>query len=267
MTPESLPETPVTETLATRQESSSYLGEGRLGEALTAELSKPASDPETLLLFRKLDEVLERLREKRYPQAVKLAAALEPVSGFEPEPFSASVVTLEQSGAHLGRGEAEEALELLESPLPPLLAAERETQRGTAHVFLGETERAETAFKRAAELDPKHYRALTNLGNLLLEEGRTDEAIALYERAIRLNEGFPNAHHNLGVAYRRKGQVSKSVASIRRAQKVSRRRDSEEARVVVRSFAGAQAGRYRKWLLYAVVALILYLVLRAQGVF
>ena len=255
----------------TNQESLLYLQEGQLSGALAAELAQAEPDPEMLRLLRRLDEVLERLREKRYPQAVKLASTLGPVRGFEPGPFQAGVAVLGKSGAQLGRGEAEEALELLEQPVPPLLAAERETQRGTAYVFLGETARAETAFKRAAELDPKHYRALTNLGNLLLEEGRTDEAIGLYERAIRLNEGFPNAHHNLGVAYRRKGQVSKSVASIRRAQKVSRRREGEEARVVVRSFAGAQfAGsrgqKYLRWALYAAVAVGLYLLLKAQGV-
>ena len=266
MTRESLPET-----AATPQESSSYLGEGRLSEALAAELAKPAADPETLLLFRTLDEVLGYLREKRYPQAVKLAATLQPLGGFEPEPFRAGVAVLGKSGAHLGRGEAEEALALLGHPAPPLLAAEHETQRGTAYVFLGETDTAVTAFVRATELDPKHYRALTNLGNLRLEEGRTDEAIGLYERAIHLNEGFPNAHHNLGVAYRRKGQVSKSVAAIRRAQKVSRRRDNEEARATVRSFAGTQltgsrSRKYLKWLLYAAVAVALYLLLKAQGV-
>ena len=249
-----------------KKESLNHLEEGRLSEALTAELATAEPDAELLRLLKRLDEVLEYLREKRYAQAVKLAATLEPIGDFKLETMRVGVATLEQSGKELGRGEAEKALTLLDRTSHPLLEAEYETQRGTAHVFLGEAETAETAFKRAAELDPKHYRALTNLGNLMLEEGRTDEAIVLYERAIRLNEGFPNAHHNLGVAYRRKGQVSKSVASIRRAQRVSRRRDGEEARVVVRSFAGAQGRKYLRWLLYAGAALGIYLWLRAQGI-
>ncbi len=248
------------------KESLNQLKEGRLSEALSAELAEAEPDAELLVLLKRLDDVLEYLREKRYAQALKLAARLEPVGDFEPDAVRASVAVLEQSGKELGQGKAKEALTLLDEVPHPLLAAEHETQRGTAYVFLGETETAETAFKRAAELDPKHYRALTNLGNLLLEEGRTDEAVVLYERAIRLNEGFPNAHHNLGVAYRRKGQVSKSVAAIRRAQRVARRRDSEEARVVVRSFAGTQGKKYLRWLLYGGLALGLYLLLRAQGV-
>ena len=240
--------------------------QGRLSDALTAELAEPEPDTELLALLKKLEDVLEALREKRYAQAVRLAAALKPVADFEPDPLQVGVTALEQSGKQLGRGGAEEALTLLDGVLHPLLAAERETQRGTAYVFLGETETAETAFERATELDPKHYRALTNLGNLQLEAGRTDEAVVLYERAIRLNESFPNAHHNLGVAYRRKGQVSKSVAAIRRAQKVSRRRDGEEARSVVRSVAGTQGRKYFKWVLYGAAALGLYFLLRAQGV-
>ncbi len=237
-----------------------------MSEALTAELADAEPEAELITLLRRLDDVLERLREKRYPQATKLAATLEPVGTFEPAALQHGVAILERSGRELSQGKAAEALALLEQPAPPLLAAEHETQRGTAYVFLAETETAESAFKRAAELDPKHYRALTNLGNLLLEEGRTDEAIALYERAIRLNEDFPNAHHNLGVAYRRKGQVNKSVAAIRHAQKVSRRRDSEEARVVVRSIAGTQGRKYFKWALYGAAALALYFLLKSQGV-
>lgn len=240
--------------------------QGRLGDALSAELTRAEPDAELLELFRTLEALLERLREKRYAQATKLAASLEPVGSFSPEALRANVATLEKSGKQLERGEAEEALTLLAGSLHPLLAAEHETQRGTAYVFLADAAAAERAFARATELDPKHYRALTNLGNLLLEAGRTDEAIVLYERAIRLNEGFPNAHHNLGVAYRRKGQVSKSVAAIRRAQRVSRRREGEEARVAVKSVASAQGRKYLKWLLYAAAALGIYLLLRAQGV-
>ena len=233
---------------------------------MSAELAEAEPDPELITLLKRLDALLERLREKRWAQAVALSKTLPPVGGFDPKPLQAGVMVLEKSGTHLGRGRAHEALELLGQTTSPLLGAEHETQRGTAYVFLDDTEAAEAAFRRAGELDPKHYRALTNLGNLRLEAGRTDEAIALYEQAIRLNEGFPNAHHNLGVAYRRKGHVNKGVAAIRRAQKVARRRDSEEARVVVRSFAGTQSKKYLKWLLYGAAALVVYLLLRSQGV-
>ena len=144
--------------------------------------------------------------------------------------------------------------------------AEAETQRGTALVFLGDAEAAVSAFEKATTFDPRHYRALTNLGNVALERGRTDEAISHYENALKLNENFANAHHNLGVAYRRKGDVGKSVAAIRRAQRVSKQRDREEARAVLKTFGGEQRSKYLKWFLYALAAVGVFLLLRAQGI-
>src|SRR5690606_30871836 len=117
------------------------------------------------------------------------------------------------------------------------------TQRGTALIYRGEFEQAGELFARALDLDPQHFRALTNLGNVALEQGQVDDAITHYEAAIKLNDGFANAHHNLGVAYRRKGQVGKSVKSLRRAQRVTQRHETAEAR---ESFSRWSSGNSRK---------------------
>ncbi len=218
-------------------------------------------------LLEGLGEVQVFLRAKQYDRAEasaeRLEADLEPVlPGFKTQ-----TSLLAQSGAKLERGEAEAVLALLGSVTVALLQAEADTQRGTAQVYLGDAA-AEQTFRAAIEHDPKHYRALTNLGNVLLEAGRTDEAIELYERAVRLNEGFANAHHNLGVAYRRKGQVSRSVAAIRKAQRVSRQRDRDDARGSVKALAGGlggRSGKYLRWVLYGGAAIGLYLLIRSQG--
>ena len=218
-------------------------------------------------LLERLGELQVCLRAKQYDRAEALAerlgADLEPVL---PD-LRAQVSLLAGSGAKLERGEAEEVLTLLEEVTLPLLRAEADTQRGTAQVYLGDAA-AEQTFRAAVAADPKHYRALTNLGNVLLEAGRTDEAIERYERAVRLNEGFANAHHNLGVAYRRKGQVSKSVAAIRKAQRVSRQRARDDARGSVNALAGGlrgRSGKYLRWVLYGGAAVGFYLLLRSQG--
>ena len=151
------------------------------------------------------------------------------------------------------------------SPLP-LLEAEAETQRGTAYIFQNETDKAEARFLRALEGDPKHYRAMTNRGNLALEAGRTEEAIEAYQKALTFDEDFVNAHHNLGVAYRRLGKIDKSVQSIRRAQKASRRQDSETARESLSKFGGGLSRRFLRYALYGGAALVLYFVLRSQGI-
>lgn len=246
-----------------------YVTEGRLGDALSAELERPQPDGNVLALLEQLGELQVFLRAKRYDRAEALAERLE--TDLEPvlPNFQAQISLLTESGAKLERGEAGEVLTLLEGVTLALLRAEANTQRGTAQVYLGDAETAEQTFRAAIEHDPKHYRALTNLGNVLLEAGRTDEAIERYERAVRLNEGFANAHHNLGVAYRRKGQVSKSVAAIRKAQRVSRQGDRDDARGSVKALAGGLrggSGKYLRWVLYGGAAAGLYWLLRNQVV-
>jgi len=240
------------------------LRQGRLSEALSAQLRAAQPDTQVTGLLEGLTELRAHLRAKAWARARGVADTLE-VGDTLPD-LSAEVRQLEASGRHLERGEVEAALALLESVRLPLLRAEAETQRGTALVFLGDAEAASRALGAAIALDARHYRALTNLGNVALEEGRVDEAIARYEAALKLDEGFANAHHNLGVAYRRKGQVNRSVAAIRRAQRVSRQRDREEARGVLKSFGRGQRSRYGKWLLYTLAAVGIFLLLRAQGV-
>lgn len=223
------------------------------------------ADGETMALLDGLGELQASLRAKQYDRAGRQAERLEPELRSTLPGLRDQTALLGESGGKLERGEAEETLVLLEGVTLSLLRAEADTQRGTAQVYLGDAETAERTFRAATEKDPKHYRALTNLGNVLLEAGRTDEAIELYERAIRLNEGFSNAHHNLGVAYRRKGQVSRSVASIRKAQRVSRRGDKDEARGSIKALTGSlqgRGGRYLRWLVYGVVATGLYLLFR-----
>jgi tetratricopeptide (TPR) repeat protein len=241
-----------------------HLQAGRLAEALRVQLAAPQPDARVTELLEGLTELRGFLRAKQWERARKVAEALAPESSL-PQ-LSTEVAQLGQSGKHLERGEADEALALLEGVHLPLLRAEAQTQRGTAQVFLGDADAAERAFQDALSYDPRHYRALTNLGNVALEQGRTDDAIAHYREALALNENFANAHHNLGVAYRRKGQVNKSVASIRRAQRVSQQREREEARGALKALRSGRGSKYLKWLLYGLATAGIYLLLRAQGV-
>lgn len=245
-----------------------HLQRGQLSEAHEAHLATPQPTTEVSELLDTLGELRGYLRAKRWERAKRTAEALAPhtlLPDLLPH-LSAEVAHLEASGRALEHGRVDEALALLNRVELPFLLGEAATQRGTAQIFLGDPAAAERTFQEALRYDPKHYRALTNLGNVTLEQGRPDDAIVHYEAALKLNETFSNAHHNLGVAYRRKGQVNKSVASIRRAQRVSRQRERDEARSVVRSFGGSAGGKVVRWLLYALVALGLFLLLRSQGV-
>lgn len=244
-----------------------HLQRGRLNEALSAHLATQQPAAEVSELLDTLDELRGDLRAKRWERAKRTAEALASHALRDLLPhLGTEVAHLEASGRALERGQIDEALALLDRIELPLLLGEAATQRGTAQVFLGDPDAAERTFQEALRYDPKHYRAITNLGNVALEQGRTDDAIVHYEAALKLNESFSNAHHNLGVAYRRKGQVNKSVASIRRAQRVSRQRERDEARGVVRSLGSGAGGKFGRWALYTLLALGLFFLLRSQGV-
>jgi tetratricopeptide (TPR) repeat protein len=168
---------------------------------------------------------------------------------------------LEQLRHELDKHDPDTALAGLKNVTSPLLLAEAETLRGTALIYHNDTAGAGLAFERAIQLDPNHYRAITNLGNLALEANNLDEAILKYEHALKLNENFANAHHNLAVAYRKKGMVSKSVSELKKAQRVSQQKLREEARQI---FKGGQTTKYLRWLLIAAVAIILYLFIQQR---
>lgn len=218
-----------------------------------------------------LSDVQRFLRAKQPQRALNCLQRLQ-----DPPPLGGvplDVTRLEQQ-LHILKDTAElleqrridTAVDSLQAVDLPLLQAERETQRGTAYIFRNDLELAQESFARAIAQDPKHYRAITNQGNVALETGNVDEAIAAYEQALRINEDFANAHHNLGVAYRRKGEYGKSVAAIKRAQRAMRAQDSQEARSSLSSLGRSGGSKMLKWLIYGAVGYGVYLFLQAQGI-
>ncbi|HEY5257106.1 MAG TPA: tetratricopeptide repeat protein [Candidatus Baltobacteraceae bacterium] len=93
-------------------------------------------------------------------------------------------------------------------------------KRGVARVRLGRRDDARLDFEAALALVDKFAPALTNIGNLLFEEGAVDEAIVYYEMAIRSDDGYAVAHLNLGVAYKKLGRYADSVRELRRANRI-----------------------------------------------
>ncbi|MDQ3458922.1 MAG: tetratricopeptide repeat protein [Deinococcota bacterium] len=240
---------------------------GQPAEAIKRYLEEDAPDEATEESLRALADLQRELRGKRFGRARQALARVEQADlaevGVDVARLHEELELLEKSAQELDRFEPETALELLDGLRQELLQAEAETQRGTAYVFKAENERARAHFDRALSLDGRHYRAITNRGNLALEEGRLDEAIASYEEALKVNAEFANALHNLGVAYRRKGEMGKSVEKIKAAQRLGRQRDMEEARAKLSSSRSSRS--WLRWALWGAAAAGIYLVLRAQG--
>lgn len=128
----------------------------------------------------------------------------------------------------LDRGRTAEALAFLDAAhLAARTDAERaviENKRGVAYVQRGDRAAALAAFSAALDADPRCVPALTNIGNLLLEDGALDEAIVHYEAALRLDDDYALAHLSLGVAYKRLGRRGDAVRELRRAHRLEGRR-------------------------------------------
>jgi tetratricopeptide (TPR) repeat protein len=78
-------------------------------------------------------------------------------------------------------------------------------------------DRAEAAYRRAIELDPKLANALTNLGNLRFRRGDSKEALDLYTKALALDSEQPEAWYNLGFLAFERGELDEAVRHFDRA--------------------------------------------------
>jgi tetratricopeptide (TPR) repeat protein len=248
------------------------LEHGRVHDALRLYLGGEQQDAATRDLLETLTDLRAHLRAKRWKKALQVAEAHvserpgSPRHEIDWQALQAQIRQLDESSQVLDRRDAEGALTILAEVRHPVLQAEVETQRGTAFIFMNELTQASACFERALTFDPKHYRAMTNQGNLALEAGQVDAAITAYEQALKINEEFSNALHNLGVAYRKKGDIGRSVASIRKAQRALRQEDSERAKgALSRSTRGLQ-GKSLRWLLYGAILVVVYVWLQGQGI-
>lgn len=101
----------------------------------------------------------------------------------------------------------------------PQNALEWFIQGKTLHVMLGANERAESAYRKAIELDPKFAAPWNGLGNLLHEQlGRYEEAEIAYHHAIELDSKFAYTWCNLGNLLKDKlGRYDEAEAAYRHA--------------------------------------------------
>lgn len=72
--------------------------------------------------------------------------------------------------------------------------------RGAALLALGKTEEALAAFRKAAELDPKHARAVASIAAALTAQGKGLDAVAAARKAVELEPNSAEAHAILGAA-------------------------------------------------------------------
>jgi tetratricopeptide (TPR) repeat protein len=101
---------------------------------------------------------------------------------------------------------------------------------------------AKSAWTKAIELSPKHYRAMISLSQALLDEGKADEALGYLERAIQVEPSSWRAYALSADAYFRKGNTDEAVKAAESALELGH----GQAAIVQRYLAAVLAKRGEK---------------------
>lgn len=236
------------------------LEQGYLYQAYEGYLATGENERSILSAFDDLQVMRNALRAKYWQKAFNtIEGRLESPDIVAWDKVEQDIISLQEVDKALEKLEIDEAMRHSEEVQLELFNAEKATLLGRAYILNNEVEEAKKSFDKALEYDPKHYRALTNLGNIALEANEHDEAISHYEKALTIAPDFTNALHNLGVVYRRQGKFTKSVRYLRRAQTAMRRADKEEARGKLSSRQlGQQLLRFQRFFWIVVAVIIIY---------
>ncbi|CAM4446126.1 tetratricopeptide repeat protein [Deinococcus marmoris] len=247
---------------------------GEWRRALAVSRIKQA-EPEIQEALEAVFRFQETVRARRYPSARRALADYREALAGKADAAELSVLrraadpdalgaALDALSAHLKEPDPQVlAAGLAPALAQPLTRAEALNIQGVLLALQEESAGARTHFEEALEADAGHYRALTNLGNLDIENGDYAGAEVKYREVIRLNPDYDGGWHNLGVALRRQGKMAEAVRSIRRGQRLGMKRSKEDTDAEVKAqFAGNPLFKGLRWVLIAVVILVLFLALR-----
>lgn len=81
----------------------------------------------------------------------------------------------------------------------------------TAHMQVQHWSDTVALWSHAIEVTSGNYRAHSNLGNFLSDQGKVDEAIRHYQEALRINPNFVEAETNLANTLARQGRLDQAV--------------------------------------------------------
>ncbi len=226
-------------------------------------IGKPESR-EVLAAVRILLAWKEALLSRQYAAALELLAAdLSPLAAYvSSQDIAEGTKSLLQVIPELEEVDPGPDLEELRRELAPALdcpqtCAEAHNVLGVAAALRQDGPQARLEFEAAVAADPEHYRALTNLGNIRLQDGLVSEAEGLYRRAIAINPQHAVAHNNLAVVLRRQGHLAESVRALRASQRLAQRSWQQRSREQLRQRlgrrgpgqpSGARPAALRSWL-------------------
>ena len=194
-------------------------------EELTRATDPATQNPEAYRLYLKSRYHALRITDDGLEKGVSYArAAIE----LDPD-FALAHVALSQAqmtraylgriswaeGGRISRAAAQRALELDDS------LSEVHVELGfLAHHFDWDWLRAETAFRRAVELDPSNEEAWQGLSQALLSQGRVNESVVAATRAVEVDPLEPNVANWLGNSLRHARRYDEALSMIYQALEI-----------------------------------------------
>lgn len=104
------------------------------------------------------------------------------------DPFTDAIVTNAQQ--QLSKGQSQQALKyLLENHNTDNIHPDYWLVLGVAYAETGDMIKAEQAFHKTTQLNPKHIVAFTNLGRTLAAQGKAEQTIKAFNQAVTLSPG------------------------------------------------------------------------------
>lgn len=88
---------------------------------------------------------------------------------------------------------------------------------GTVYLDLSLSDKAQSAFKRAANLKPPYLPACYNLGRLQQRENDHKSALTIYKRILTEQPDYGEVWNNLGIAYRETGDQDEAISCFQKA--------------------------------------------------
>lgn len=92
--------------------------------------------------------------------------------------------------------------------------------RGLSYTRFEKPEEAEESYRRSLELDPENYRAMHNLGSLLVNHEKREEGLSLLEKAVTIRPDYEIGHLTLAQVYFLLGRFDDNVRESEQASGV-----------------------------------------------
>jgi tetratricopeptide (TPR) repeat protein len=183
-----------------------------------AVVGRPQANAESVVT--RVVDALDALRAKNYDGASKTSLEGWEGLGLEVVGVPRAIEALREADGNYRSGEAKvrDALEIARGCW--LTRGEAENGIGVLEALVGNSDVARTHFQAALSADPRHYRAITNLGNLELEAGNLERAEELYKQVVQLNPDYSVVYNNLAAVMRKRGKRHDAVEYLKKSQRL-----------------------------------------------